>query len=241
MPSNSPSPPPITVNEIMVGKAVPFGRVGQRSAISKRPVRGATVLDRTGLRGDEQGDARHHGGSEKAVHHYPFDHYLLWREELPDQPQILSRAGAFGENVSASGLTENDVCIGDVWQIGSAAVAVSQGRQPCWKLNVRFGVNDMARRVQDTLRTGWYYRVVQPGSVCPGDALQLIERPHPAWSVRRVMHILYRDPMNLEGLHQIAELHALTPSWRELALRRLTRRSVEKWEDRLVGSHHSDR
>ena len=107
-----------------------------------------------------------HGGPEKAVHHYPFDHYEAWRTELGDIG-LLRQPGAFGENLSAVGLTEADVAVGDVFRLGSAIVEVSQGRQPCWKLNERFGQPTVAKSVQASGRTGWYYRVIETGLVAP--------------------------------------------------------------------------
>jgi MOSC domain-containing protein YiiM len=193
------------------------------------------MIDRSGVRGDEQGDTRHHGGPDKSVHHYPYDHYHRWLGELPECAEILSQPGAFGENISASGLTEEDVCIGDIWQLGGALVQVSQGRQPCWKLNVRFRHPRMAHNVQATLRTGWYYRVLEAGTVGAGDQLRLLARPHATWSVKRLMGIFYRDPMNLDALREISELAGLSTSWRKLAGNRLANRKVEGWQGRLGG------
>src|SRR5690606_15630671 len=160
--------------------AVPYTRPGSRSAIAKTPRSGPVRIGELGLDGDEQGDRRVHGGVDKAVHHYPFEHYARWRAELGPLP-VLAAPGAFGENLSSAGLDESNVCLGDRYALGSVVLEVSQGRQPCWKLNDRFGVRDMARRVQDTGRTGWYYRVLQPGVARAGDTLQLLERPCPDW------------------------------------------------------------
>src|SRR3546814_708068 len=143
----------------LVGRIAPLGRAGVASGIFKRPVDRAVQVTRTGLAGDEQGDRKHHGGPEKALHHYAFEHYPAWRAELPALAPCLAGEGAFGENISTDGLTEADVCIGDVFRFGTSLVEVSQARQPCWRLNERFGDATMARRVQDTGRTGWYYRV----------------------------------------------------------------------------------
>ncbi len=90
------------------------------------------------------------------------------------------------KNLSSAGLTEADVCLGDRFALGTAVVEVSQLRQPCWKLSDRFGVRELARRVQETGRTGWYYRVLQPGSVAAGDLLTLQARPYPQWTLSRL-------------------------------------------------------
>ncbi|KFA38520.1 molybdenum cofactor sulfurase, partial [Xanthomonas vasicola pv. musacearum NCPPB 4384] len=157
------APIAIKIDSVAIGRVRDFTRPGSRSAIDKRALQGAVQVGIEGLEGDEQGDLRVHGGPDKAIHHYPRDHYAAWRNELGTHA-LLEAAGAFGENLSSVGLTEADVCLGDRFALGTAVVEVSQLRQPCWKLSDRFGVRELARRVQETGRTGWYYRVLQPGS-----------------------------------------------------------------------------
>lgn len=222
------------IRAVLTGKTVPLGRRGAASGIFKRPIGEPGVqVTRTGLAGDEQGDRKHHGGPEKAVHHYAFEHYATWRAEIPALAPCLAREGAFGENISTMGLTEADVCIGDVCRLGTALVQVSQGRQPCWRLNERFGRASMARDLQNSGRTGWYYRVLEEGRVGPGDCLALVDRTAESWPLQRILDVLYRDTLNLEALHELAELGPLTDSWRVLARRRFHQRAVEDWSRRL--------
>ena len=185
------------------------------------------------LAGDQQGEPPGHGGPDKAVHHYAFDHYAAWRNDLGALP-LLQTPGAFGENISTCGLTETDVCLGDRFELGDALLEISQGRQPCWKLNDRFGVPDMARRVQITGRSGWYYRVLHAGHAQAGDALTLIERPHPDWPLARLASLLYQrvlDPAQLEPALALP----LVPSWRKLIERRLQQGAIEDWGKRIDG------
>lgn len=175
-----------------------------------------------------------HGGPEKAVHHYPFDHYAKWKSEIGSHA-LLDRPGAFGENVSTTGLTEADVAIGDIFRLGHALVHVSQGRQPCWKLNERFADIRMARRVQVSGRTGWYYRVLEEGIVSPDDSLKLVERTNEYWTIHRVWHHFFVDTMNAGALRQIAELPALAQKWQDHAAKRLGTGMVEDWSRRLDG------
>lgn len=220
---------------LLVGKAVAFGRPGVRSAISKRPISEPTLVTEIGLVGDEQGDARHHGGPDKAIHHYALDHYRSWQRELPASHEVLNSPGAFGENFSTEGLTEDNVCVGDVFSIGSVLVEVSQARQPCWKLNVRFRREDMALRLQSTGRTGWYYRILQVGHVSPGDMICLVNRPHPKWPLSRLLRAFYVETLNLIELEQIAQLEVLPFRWRQIAERRLAAGAGEDWTQRLHG------
>ncbi|MGE7154888.1 MOSC domain-containing protein [Methylorubrum rhodesianum] len=221
----------IVIGAVLTGRVAPLGTAA--SAIAKTAVRGPVAVGPLGLAGDAQADRRVHGGPEKAVHHYALDHAAAWRADLPGLPDLLERPGAFGENFSTVGLTERDVCVGDLWRAGSALLQVSQARQPCFKLNLRFAVPDMARRVQASGRTGWYYRVIEEGIVSAGDALELVGRPHPDWPMSRLLHHLYVDRLDAAALREIAGLAFLTPSWRTLAARRLASGAVEDWRRRL--------
>lgn len=219
---------------LLTGKASPLPGSTHLSGIAKIPAPAPLTLTPTGFEGDQQADLRVHGGPEKALHHYPRDHYATWSDEIGPLP-LLNAAGAFGENISLTGMTEADVAVGDIFRIGTALVQVSQGRQPCWKLNLRFGVPDMARRVQRTGRTGWYYRVLQSGTVAPGDRLELVDRLAPDWSIARLWRVMYVDRMNAQDLAAMADLAVLADGWRRHAARRLERGRVEDWTARLEG------
>src|ERR1700754_697647 len=114
------------VDALLTGKVAPLGDSGKRSAIDKQPVTGRIRLDETGLDGDEQADHKHHGGAEKALHHYAFDHYATWRDEWRKGGSVdhcdaqtsltgtvglarFASRGAFGENLSTLGMTEANV------------------------------------------------------------------------------------------------------------------------------------
>lgn len=222
------------IDAVLIGKAVTFGPKGQPSAMHKVPQSERLAVTPLGIAGDEQADLINHGGLDKAIHHYPFDHYATWTTEQPELAVQLSTAlGQFGENISTQGLVEGDICIGDTFRFGTALIQVSQGRQPCWKLNTRFGWKKMAAAVQSTGRTGWYYRVLETGKVKAGDKISLIERPHPAFALTRLQHALYVKMLDFEELKQIADLSALAEGWRNLAKRRLATEQVESWGARL--------
>lgn len=221
--------PPI----FLVGVVGPLAGTTTLSGIDKRPVAGALLVGPDGFVGDAQADRRNHGGPDKAIHHYPFEHYAAW-EEVVGRHTLL-RPGGFGENISMAGTTEADVHIGDVLRLGSAVLQVSQGRQPCWKLNLRFGHKGMAREVQTSGRTGWYYRVLEQGTVAPGDRLSLIDRPLPDWPLSRITRLLYQDRDAYDAYEQLAVLPHLADDWRGLFAKRLAKRQVEDWSRRLEG------
>lgn len=225
------------VEAVLTGRAVPSLRPGHLSAIDKHPLTGRVAVGTCGLAGDEQGDTHAHGGVDKAVHLYAREHYALWRAELGALP-LLEQPGAFGENLSLCGVDEQGICLGDRLQVGTVILEVAQGRQPCWKLNDRFGVPDMARRLQETLRTGWYCRVLQEGEMGAGDKLILLARPHPDWPVARLMEVLYRRCLDPQILTAVQAL-PLVPGWRKLVEQRLARQQVEDWQKRLEGPEPS--
>ncbi len=226
-----------TLGSVLTGTVQPFTRPGSVSAIAKQPRSGPVAAGAQGLAGDEQGDTRVHGGPLKAVHCYAWEQYAPWREDLAEHPralELLQRPGAFGENFSLLGIAEASVCLGDQWHVGSARFEVSQGRQPCWKLSDRFGVPDMARRVQTSLRTGWYLRVLEDGEVQAGDTVWLTARPHPGWPLERIMQAIADRDCTPALLHQLLAL-PLPPNWQRLFTRRLEGGQAEDWRSRLEG------
>lgn len=222
------------VDEILIGAIAPLGPRAAPSGIDKHQVRSRLYLGPEGFAGDAQGDLKHHGGIEKAVHQYAYEHYAHWIATLGYR-DVLTRPGAFGENLSTRGLTEQDVAIGDTFRLGQAVLQVSQGRQPCWKLNTRFDTADMAIRVQKSGLTGWYYRVLESGYVESSDELQLQDRISPEWTIQRLWRVLYVDTMNRDELVAMVELDHLPESWRGHARKRLQTQQVEDWSRRLEG------
>lgn len=220
------------VKAVLAGKTVPYAH-GAQSAINKQVLPERQRATELGFTNDEQGDPRFHGGIQKALHIYPSEHYPIWQQELGERT-IFQSAGGFGENISSEGVTESTICLKDKIRIGSTLLEVSQGRMPCWKLNVRFDQHDMARRLQDTLRTGWYFRVLEEGDIGAGDEIILCERPYPEWPLARIMGAVFTGCLDREELTQLSEL-PLVESWGKLVERRLETGEVEDWEMRLVG------
>lgn len=209
-----------TVRSLNLGSARPFRDDGTKSAIAKVPIDQPVAIGPLGLSGDEQADLTVHGGPDKAIHHYPHDHYAVWPDELGDHP-LLRGEGAFGENVSTLGLTEDAACIGDRYRLGTALIEISQGRQPCWKLDHRFDHKGLSAKVIRTGRSGWYYRVIEPGNARAGDRLELVERPCPDWTVARVFTLLVGGGHRADSsaLRALATEPLLAENWRNRAAR----------------------
>jgi MOSC domain-containing protein YiiM len=208
------------------------------SGIVKVPIAGPWTITETGLVGDVQVDLENHGGREKALHHYPYEHYEDWRRDIGAH-LLLEAPGAFGENLSTVGWTEARVHIGDVVQFGNVVLQVSQARQPCWKLNFRFERAKMAFDMQTTGRTGWYYRVIEPGIVHPGERMRIVDRPCPDWPLKRLIGVLYKHVDDKESLEAMAKIPELAEGWRAIARRRLATRRTEDWTSRLTGARAS--
>ncbi|WP_154319017.1 MOSC domain-containing protein [Metabacillus idriensis] len=187
------------------------------TGIYKEPVEHPLFLSKTNLEGDGQADLVHHGGEDKAVCVYSFDHYSYWEDALGVQLE----PGAFGENLTIRGLTEENVFLGDVFQFGEAIVEVSQPRQPCFKLAMKHQVKDLPVQIQNTKFTGFYFRVLKEGRVSKKDGLELIESQANGVSITAANQIKYHDQQNTEAIKRILEVKALSDSWRSSFEKRL--------------------
>ena len=178
----------------------------------KSPIEGPVFAHATGLDGDGQADLRNHGGIDKAVLAYSADHYVKWRRELrmPKMPY-----GAFGENLTIAGLSEESVHIGDIFGIGEARFEVSQPRQPCWKLARRWRMHELPGLVIRNGRSGWYLRVLEPGRIDTQMPVTLIERPNPEWSVARANQVLHHRAKDAALTLELAGVPGLADSWVE--------------------------
>ncbi len=207
------------VQAVCTGTARPFNGA-ELSAITKRPREGRVQVLAEGLAPDEQADRRVHGGPEMALHLYPLDHHAFWRGEIGDHA-ALDEPGGFGSNLAVSGLTEDMVHIGDRFRLGTALIEISQPRQPCWKIEHRFGQTGMVARIVATGRCGWYFRVIESGEVVAGDSLERIATGAADWSVARAFAALVAGKASRAELAELAELPTLAPKMRAKATARL--------------------
>ena len=202
----------------------------------KHPAAGPIWLGRHNLTGDGQADLVHHGGVDKAVCAYPSEHWMYWRGILTSHRLT---GGAFGENFTLEGLTEADVCIGDVFSVGAAVVQISQPRQPCWKLARRWQITDLAVQMERTGFTGWYVRVIQEGMVEPGGRLQLMERPCPEWTIATANRIMHHERNNLAAAERLSLCPLLSASWQHTLRQRCHSQAGPDPQHRRFGATHS--
>ena len=202
---------------IHLGKVAPLIPKSVPSGFVKAKINGPARAETLGISGDAQADLTVHGGINKAIYAYPVDRYAFWQAEFPEHGALWG-PGALGENLAIAGLDERDVCIGDLFKLGGAVLHVTQPRKPCFKLALRFNDQRLATRMVEQGRTGWYFRVVETGSFEAGDCLDLLHRPHPAWTIARVNHATYDRTVASDTLEAIAGLPELSTAWRHQTL-----------------------
>jgi len=188
------------------------------TGIFKQPVSGPVQLRTLNLDGDRQADLSVHGGPNKAVYGYPSEHYPHWRKDLPgvDLPW-----GMFGENFTTVGLAEEDLHVGDRFQIGAAIIVVRQPRTPCYKLVAKFQREDMIERFLRSGRSGFYFSVEKEGSVSEGDTFELLQRARDGITIAEMNRLFVDDRYSRSLLEKAIATPALPPDWRDYLDNRL--------------------
>lgn len=204
---------------IFIGSLTTLPGTGRPTGMLKQPAAGIVEVGPEGFRGDEQADRRVHGGPDKAIHLFPAEHYARLADRFPEVADRLL-PGSLGENLSTRGLTESNVCIGDIFELGTARLQVCQPRSPCWKIDSRFDVDGMAAHISETGMTGWYWRVLGTGQVSDGQPLRLIERCAAGITLAQAMAIWHAHRPSLAHLEEIAAVPGIATSWRRKLLDR---------------------
>lgn len=204
------------------------------SAIAKLQVEGELTLTERGLAGDKQAEKVIHGGPDRALCHYPREHYAYWMQVLPEQSGLFY-APAFGENLSTEGLTERNVFIGDIFRWGETLIQVTQPRSPCFKLNYHFQVANMAEIMQASGRVGWLYRVIAGGKVNASEPLELASRNSDV-SVFDAAAIAWHMPFDDDQYRRLMSAAGLSVSWMRTMQKRRDSGKIENSARRLWGS-----
>ncbi|MCR6105821.1 MOSC domain-containing protein [Salipaludibacillus agaradhaerens] len=203
----------LSIMALNIGKPQTLTGLGQTviSGIVKRPVDEEIYLSQEQLTGDGQADLVHHGGPDKAVCVYSYDHYPYWEKHLDNTISY----GAFGENLTITRGTEQEIHIGDTFKWGEAIVQVSQPRMPCHKLAKKFEVPDLPKRVIETGFSGYYLRVLKEGTVSVKEPLIFQER-HTTFSIAMVNDVYYKRCKDKMVIEQVSEDPYLATSWRKM-------------------------
>lgn len=186
------------------------------TAICKAAVTEA-YLTVDGFQGDGIADTKHHGGPDRAVCVYPQEHYARWKSEFGDTLPLST----FGENMTVTGMLEQDIHIGDVFQIGDAIIQVTQGRIPCSTISKRTGNNQLLKRFVETGYTGYLCRVLEEGKVRANSPIQLLQKDPHGISILYANEVYYHQPKNVEAMEKIVAVEALAEVWREQLTARL--------------------
>jgi MOSC domain-containing protein YiiM len=201
------------VTSVQVGReqALPWRGAEVATAIVKTPVPGSVAAHTDGLEGDEQVDRPIHGGPDKAICCYPGEHYARWARLIGREPD----PGGFGENLTLAGVSERDVRIGEVFDIGTARVQVSQPRAPCFKLAMRWDCKELPAMMASEGTSGWHLRVLHEGVITAGDELRPVETGDGA-TVAEVMRVTYGDGRDdAEAIRRVLALDELAEAWYE--------------------------
>lgn len=191
----------------------------ERSAYVKKPIDGEAYIDTLGFPDDEH-VYRTHGGPDRAVLGYSKTLYQYWELRYGIK---LPPLAALGENITVTGATDEEVYIGDTFELGSAILQISQPRQPCWKHAARYGVQTFTSDMVRTGYTGYLMRVLRVGHVATGTKLSLVDRSPNSMSVADAARILYRDRHDIDGARHLACLPHLAPYSKMILDARLNR------------------
>ncbi len=181
------------------------------TGIYKFPVDESLQLERTDVAGDDVMDRKYHGGEDKACYLYSADHYPFWQSKFPN---LNWQFGMFGENLTAAGLDESQIHIGDIFKIGNTVVQITQPRQPCFKLGIRLENPSALKMFVDAEKPGTYVRILESGIVRQDDLLELIERKEQNYTLKEIFHFLYHAESNLEQIKKAIEIEELAESCR---------------------------
>lgn len=203
-----------------IGRVQTLPGGSRTSAIVKQEVFGPLAIGPLGCAGDEQADRRVHGGPDKAVHFYPADHFAALAAHFPEAAARLV-PGSIGENLSATGLDEHSVHLGDVFALGAIRLEVCQPRQPCWKIDARYGVDGITVFIAESGRTGWYLRVLEPGIAEPGEPLTREHHAAGAPTLADLWSAWSAHRPELEQLARFVACPALSANWQRKIAERL--------------------
>ncbi len=183
------------------------------SAMEKSSVE-EIIVSTQAIIGDEVCNTVHHGGNNRVIHHFPMHNYEIITNYYPQLKNII---GTMGENILSDMLTDESVCIGDVYKIGEVEVLVTEPRKPCRTINHKYKVTGLARFIQEKAITGWFYRVLVPGKIKKGDSIELIKRSYPEITIKFCVDALLNN-YNREHLKKMVSCEELSMNWKRPAL-----------------------
>ncbi|MBY6054202.1 MOSC domain-containing protein [Cytobacillus firmus] len=180
------------------------------SGIGKEKIN-SVFLTKEGFLGDGVANTDFHGGPDRAVCLYPFEHYGMWEKEF----RKTFSPPSFGENICAGNMLEKDVFIGDTFSLGESVIQITQGRIPCSTISKHNGEDRLLGRIVETCFTGYFFRVLKEGTVTADSVLKLEERKQASVSVLQGNFIMFHDRRNLKAVEELLRIEELASVWRE--------------------------
>lgn len=199
------------IQALYAGKPQAFGPRQTPSSIIKTPHQQLTI-DMDGAQEDEQGNKKIHGGPEMALHQYALDSYAILQKQFPEIANKL-QPGSIGENMSVPDMNDENVYIGDTYEIGSVVLQVNSPRAPCVKINQRYDAKNVDIFVAQNGITGWYFRVLETGTIKVGDPVKLVHRIQNTMSIKEIIHLVRSKDNNLHDRLIAAEIPGLSKEW----------------------------
>jgi len=178
----------------------------QTTGIYKYPTKEGIYLNKEEVKGDEVSDRKHHGGIFKACYLFSEDHYAYWQNLYTN---LDFNYGIFGENLTVKGLDETKISVGDIYKIGTALVQVTQPREPCFKLGIRFGTQAILKQFIKHARPGTYVRVLEEGLIKPGDKMILVQAATNSLTTTQLFSLLFAKEKDQSQLALIVNNDAI--------------------------------
>ena len=191
-------------------KDVPWQGKTVFTGVFKDPVTGPRRVRKLNIEGDGQGDLAGHGGEQRAVFVYQIDSYRYWERELGRDDFVY---GQFGENFTVEGLADDEVCIGDRYQIGTAVFEVTQPRVTCYRVGIRMNDPRIPALLVSHHRPGFYFRVLEEGEVQAGDEIIKLASGPEQMPVAEADALLYLPGHPRQQLLRALRIPALSPGW----------------------------
>jgi MOSC domain-containing protein YiiM len=204
------------ISGVFVGKPKKFGDEGGLSGYRKTDPGKPVKVFFESLEGDQVHNLKFHGGVDRVVHQFPNEHYAFLMEHFPQIKKKLVPS-SYGENISASKMTEENVCIGDIYRVGTALLQVTEPRSPCQAINVHFETPNVMQVLLKHKKIGWLYRVLEEGQFYVGDDITLQERPQALWSVDLLIDVILLQKQKVDEslIREWSQSELFSKRWRE--------------------------
>ncbi len=207
------------IEGLFVGRAKEIGPNRFVTAIAKDPVVEKLIIKSDSLEGDESHNLKFHGGPDRVIHHYSLEQYEYLKSVFP-QHKDLFVPGSYGENITTDKLTEKDLCIGDIFKLGSSTLQLTEGRKPCGTIDIKYGFKGVLKEIVRSGRYGWFYKVLEEGEASLKDELIFVERPYPNFSLEKSIYEIFQNKeKDLKFLIELSNCPSLSSRWKERILK----------------------